>query len=161
MLNSDAAERIVRAYERGQVSRREMVGQLLAMGAAIAGMTGVARGADEKIASTFAASSIDHIALSVTDVKRSAAWYQKHLGLTAMRDGGEGSQFLGAGKDFVALFKGDKPGLHHFSFAIPKYEPGEAVKALEAAGLTARREGGRVYFDDPDGIVVQVSGERK
>jgi len=40
---------------------------------------------------------------------------------------------------------------------IANYDPVDAVARLKAAGLTPRREGGRVYFDDPDGIECQVA----
>jgi catechol 2,3-dioxygenase-like lactoylglutathione lyase family enzyme len=111
-------------------------------------------------ASTFLATGIDHLALSVTDVKRSTAFYQKHLGLRLTRDGGEGSAFLNtSGGDFLALFRADKR-LHHFSFAIPRYDAADAVRRIEAAGLKPDRQQNRVYFPDPDGLIVQVSGAR-
>ena len=34
-----------------------------------------------------------------------------------------------------------------------------AARRLQAAGLTPKPWGGRMYFDDPDGIEVQVSPE--
>ena len=36
-------------------------------------------------------------------------------------------------------------------------EPARVVDTLTAAGLAPRRRGDRVYFDDPDGIEVQVA----
>ena len=93
----------------------------------------------------------------MTDVKRSAGFYEKHLGLRLVRDGGDGSAFLTTtGTDFLALFRGDTPGLHHFSFAVPKYDADTAARRIEAAGLKLTRSGNRVYFPDPDGLTVQV-----
>ena len=162
MNDKDAAaagEQIVNLFERGVLSRRQLVAQLLAVGAAGAGLALSAHAADAPAtaqASTFTATQIDHLALSVTDVKRSSAFYQKHLGLKVSRDG-ESSTFLNCGeRDFLALFRGEKPGLHHFSFSIPKYNADDAGKRIEAAGLKLRREGNRVYFPDPDGLIVQV-----
>jgi len=67
--------------------------------------------------------------------------------------------FLGTGSDFfLTLFRGEQPGLNHYCYAIKGYDPDRAEAALKAAGLKVRREGGRVYFDDPDGIRVQVAG---
>lgn len=157
--DSAAAEQIVNLFERGQLSRRQLVAQLMAIGAATAGFATFARGADEPATrpSTFAATQIDHLALSVTDVKRSSAFYQAHLGLKVTRDGGESNTFLNCGeRDFLALFRGDKPGLHHFSFSVPNYSAADAVKRLEAAKLKPNRQGNRVYFPDPDGLIVQV-----
>jgi catechol 2,3-dioxygenase-like lactoylglutathione lyase family enzyme len=158
MTNDAAAEQLVNAFERGTLSRRQLVVQLMAIGAASAGFAALARAAEPATKpATFSATSIDHLALSVTDVKRSVAFYQQHLGLKLTRDGGEGSAFLNCGeRDFLALFRGEKPGLHHFSFSIPNYNADDAAKRIEAAGLKLDRQGNRVYFPDPDGLIVQV-----
>ena len=89
----------------------------------------------------------------MTDVQRSQKWYQKHLGLKPT--GQEG--FLTTGKGWLALFQGEKPGLNHYCYSIANYDPTDAVARLKAAGLTPRREDGRVYFDDPDGIECQLA----
>jgi Glyoxalase/Bleomycin resistance protein/Dioxygenase superfamily len=115
---TNAGEMIVQSFEQGRLTRRRMIAQLLALGAAAAGAPVVARAQETQPATTFLASGIDHVALAVTDVQRSAAFYQKHLGLRLTRDGGESTAFLNtSGGDFLALFRADKPGLHHFSFA--------------------------------------------
>jgi catechol 2,3-dioxygenase-like lactoylglutathione lyase family enzyme len=155
-------DQLLNAYDDGHLSRRQLVAQLLAIGAATAASPVAARGAaDTQPSSTFSATGIDHIALSVTDVRRSSVFYQQHLGLTLTRDGGDNSAFLNCGSDFLALFRGDRAGLHHFSFSIPNYDPDDAVKRLEAVRLKPRRESNRVYFPDPDNLTVQVSATRR
>ena len=49
--------------------------------------------------------------------------------------------------------------MHHYCYTVDGYEAGQAVKTLRAAGLEPERQEDRVYFDDPDGLTVQVSGE--
>ena len=71
----------------------------------------------------------------MSDVQRSQKWYQKHLGLKPT--GQEG--FLTTGKGWLALFQGEKPGLHHYCYSIANYDPADAVARLKAAGLTPRR----------------------
>jgi catechol 2,3-dioxygenase-like lactoylglutathione lyase family enzyme len=44
-----------------------------------------------------------------------------------------------------------------YCYSIANYDPADAIARLKAAGLTFRREGGRVYFADPDGIECQVA----
>ncbi len=155
------ANGVVDAFLRGDLSRRALVAKLMAMGAAAAGLGRVARAAAQagEGGPTFEAQSVDHIALSVTDIGRSREWYVKHLGLRVTSESRTSCFLDCGGRDFVALFKGEAPGLHHFSFGIAEYDQGKAAERLKAAGLTPKLRGQRIYFDDPDGIEVQVSQE--
>lgn len=156
----ETIEDLVRQYERGRLSRRQLVAHLAAVAAAAAGLGAAAGRAEEPEAeggSTFRATRIDHLALRVTDVARSRDFYRRHLGLRPTGRCSEASCFLDCGEDFLALFRGAAPGLAHFSFAIEGYAAGDAVDRLRAAGLDPVRRGNRVYFPDPDGIEVQVS----
>ena len=153
--------KMINDFEHGHLSRRQLIAHLTGMFAASLGATiAFADQQSERAApnsmdstSTFEAIDLNHIALSVTDVERSKKWYQKHLGLKPM--GREG--FLTTGKGWLALFQGEKPGLNHYCYSIANYDPSNAVERLKAAGLTPRREGERVYFDDPDGIECQIA----
>jgi len=147
--------RMVEDFEKGKLTRRQLVAHLTAAAAAVAAVPGPAGG--EETGATFKATAVDHVALRVTDVQRSRRFYERHLGLEVSRDGGADSCFLSCGGDFLALFRGDAAGLDHYAYAIDVYTPAGAVEKLEAAGLTAKRRGDRVYFDDPDGIEVQVT----
>lgn len=156
-MRSNTAEALIQAFEEGRISRRQLAARLMGLGAALAVMPGAARAAQDA-GSTFRATGLDHIALDVTDVPRSVAFYRQHLGLQIIRDGGEENCFLGSGEDFfLTLFRGDRPGLNHYCYAIPDYNADEAEQRLRDAGLEVRRVGNRVYFRDPDGIEVQVA----
>jgi catechol 2,3-dioxygenase-like lactoylglutathione lyase family enzyme len=73
--------------------------------------------------------------------------------------GDDRALFMGADRDFfLTLFRAQKPQLNHYCYSIRDFKPDEAVQKLKDAGLRPRREGGRVYFPDPDGITVQVAG---
>jgi len=151
----EGIERLVDDYERGRLSRRDLVRHLASFAAlAAAGVPAAAAAAAER--PTFSATGVDHVALRVTDVGRSRDFYRRHLGLEPTRCS-RSSCFLSCGSDFLALFRGDRPGLDHYAFAIAGYDPGRAVEKLRAAGLAPDRRGDRVYFPDPDGIEVQVS----
>ncbi len=158
-MNAANASETVDLFLAGELSRRQLITRLMAMGAAVAGVGGAAKAGQpaEGVAEpTFKALSVDHIALNVTDVARSRDWYVKHLGLRVSSQD-RSSAFLYADKDFVALFRADKPGLHHYSFGIANYNQQDAAERLRKAGLTPKLRGTRIYFDDPDGIEVQVS----
>ncbi len=99
----------------------------------------------------------NHVALSINDVARSRDFYKKHLGLAVMRERDGQNCFLRCGEHFVALFRAAEPGLDHYCYTIKQYAPAAVVDKLNAVGLNPRRVENRVYFDDPDGITVQVS----
>jgi Glyoxalase/Bleomycin resistance protein/Dioxygenase superfamily len=153
--------KMINDFEHGRLSRRQLIVHLMGMFGASLGATivfgdqqpGPAATNPADLTPTFDATDLNHIALSVTDVRRSQKWYQKHLGLKPTKREG----FLTTGKGWLALFEGEKPGLHHYCYSIANYDPADAVARLKAAGLTSRREDGRVYFDDPDGIECQVA----
>jgi len=159
-MRSDLTEKIVEEFERGRLSRRQLVSRLMGLGATLTVMQGIGE-ASEVAEGTFRATGLDHIALNVRDVARSRDFYIKHLGMVVIRDGGEDNCFLGSGKRmFLTLFRGDKPGMNHYSYAIDDFDADEADGKLKVAGLKVRRESGRIYFLDPDGIEVQVSGSQ-
>ena len=147
-------DRMLDAYDGGRVSRRTLILQLTGLLGVAAGV----RAAQDTPTSTFTATDVNHIALRVTDVSRSRKFYEEHLGLTLRSDNSPNSVFMNVGKhDFLALFHADKPAMDHYCYTIKGYTAGDAVKRLEAANLDPRRRGNRVYFDDPDGLEVQVS----
>ncbi|MCH7573278.1 MAG: VOC family protein [Planctomycetes bacterium] len=150
---------MVDQYDRGRLSRRQLITMLTGF-AAVAGLgpgAGVnAVMAQDTAESTFQATSLNHIALSVTDVGRSRDFYVKHLGLRVTRDG-RNSCFLNVGPNFLALFRARQAGLNHYCYTVKGYTADSAAETLQAAGFKPRRAENRVYFDDPDGLEVQLS----
>jgi catechol 2,3-dioxygenase-like lactoylglutathione lyase family enzyme len=156
--------RVVDDYERGRLSRRQLIAHLTGMAAAAAALPAGARAQSGPKAAashrpTFAGTDVNHIALRVTDIERSSAFYQTHLGLEVASTSPSSCFLRCREKNFLALFHHEKPGMDHYCFSVEKYEAGDAVKRLEAVGLAPRRRGNRVYFDDPDGIEVQVAAK--
>jgi catechol 2,3-dioxygenase-like lactoylglutathione lyase family enzyme len=167
---------IVDDFERGRISRRQLVARLMGVGAAMATLPGRAPGQEPDSSSaqraeqgiavataaepTFQATGLDHIALDVVDVPRSRDFYAKHLGLRVVR-GNDDALFMGADRDFfLTLFRAERPQLNHYCYAIRDFSADDAVEKLGAAGLRPRRTGNRVYFPDPDGLTVQVTGRQ-
>jgi lactoylglutathione lyase len=163
-MQTELAENLIEDFERGRLSRRQLVARLMGLGAALAtsGRIGWAQGTSAPVAArpTFQAQGLNHIALDVTDVVRSREFYGKHLGLHLIR-GDDRAAFLGADRDFfLTLFRAERPGLNHYCYTIEKYDADEVMQRLADAGLRPRREGDRVYFPDPDGLTVQLAGRR-
>jgi metallothiol transferase len=144
--------------QSGKISRRDAV---LRLGALIATASALpVYGSEEKSTSTFHATGLNHLALRVSDVQRSRDFYVKHLGLSLMRES-SANAFLQCGEsNFVALFGGGDPGMDHYCYTIDDYEPGDVIKRLKNEGFDPQRRENRVYFSDPDGLTVQLSGPR-
>ena len=145
-------------YDRGRLSRRQLIALLPGFAGAMAAVPRLAH-AGARADTTFTATDINHIALTVTDLDRARAFYERHLGLEVARQGSTSCFLRCTEHDFVALFKGEKPAMNHYCYAIEQYDPGVAIEKLKAVGIEPRRRGDRVYFDDPDGLEVQVAAK--
>ena len=106
--------------------------------------------------STFAATGVNHVALSVSEVARSRRFYQRLFGLPLISES-TNNCFLGINRNFLALFRGRPTGLNHFCLSIEDYNPDKAVATLKDQGLRPERRSNRVYFPDPDGLTVQIA----
>ena len=148
---------VLARFAEGRLSRREALGRLAALAAA-AGAPGVLSAA-EPSGGTFTSVGLNHVALGVTDVPRARDFYRRHLGLGVMSDGGWSSFLSCGGNQFLALFRAEQPGLHHYAFSVRGFDSEAAVRKAREAGLEPRRQGNRVYFEDADGLTVQVSAE--
>lgn len=164
-MESDIAQ-LVDDYESGQMTRRELVAKLGGLVAFASGLGRILGSAHAEVAgqneqSTFEAVEIDHVALRVKHVEKSVDFYQRHLGMKVSRQS-ENSAFLTCGDNFLALFQGEKAGLDHYCFSVKGYQLDDAEKRLKEAGLKPRvhRQGGRIYFPDPDGLTVQLAASK-
>ena len=149
-------ERTLEDFEKGRLTRREAAARLLTFVAAFAGFGKSARGSQES--PTFNAVGLNHIALRVTDIPRSRDFYIKHLGLSVLRES-SGSCFLGCGDQFLTLFRSHEPGLDHYCYAVEDYVVGSAADKLRAQNLSPRVAGNRIYFNDADGLEVQLAAK--
>jgi len=151
-------ERIVEDYDRGKMSRRDLIVHL----GALAAVMGAGRRAVADVPeSSFRATGLNHIALNTPDVAVSRDFYVKHLGLKVVREG-QNNCFMTCNNNFVALFGSNRSSMNHFCFSVDKYKVGDAEEKLKSENLNPRRAGQRIYFDDPHGIELQLaSGEHR
>jgi catechol 2,3-dioxygenase-like lactoylglutathione lyase family enzyme len=144
-------------FERGGVSRRELV-QGLAMLAA-AGGTANAQAPD---AATKAA-KIDHVSIQVSDLPRAIAFYEKMFGLHVVgEDKPNEISRLGmtAGKTLVSLHhKSPYAVVDHFAIAVEGFNRDAVTSALKARGITPEENlDAGFHIKDPEGISVQIVG---
>lgn len=152
---------LLNQYETGTMTRRQLVAGLGSL-VALLGGSGYARSAEiepARAGSTFEATEVNHIALRTTDVGRSRDFYVKHLGLSVSREGANNA-FLTCGNNFLALFRGDTPGMDHYCYSVKDFDVADAEDKLRAVGMPdIRRTGERIYFSDPDNLTVQLAEE--
>ncbi len=151
-------------FEEGRIGRRELIGRLGALMAVAAGCTSPVLAQEPEVpattAATFEAKGLNHLALRVTDLERSKRFYQRHLGMKVLSES-RSNVFMSCGEDdFVAFFKGERAGMDHYCYTIDRYDQKEAAEKLREVGLEPELHGNRIYFDDPDGLQVQLAGPR-
>ena len=122
---------LVARFEKGSLSRRELV-QGLAMLAA--GGTGAA--AQEAI--DFKSADIDHVSIQVADLQRSVDFYQKMFGFTVIsQDQPHGIIRLGNTGTLVSLNHESPAGIvDHFAIGIPRFTRESATNYLKQRGAT-------------------------
>ena len=143
---------LVTRFERGRLSRRELI-QALAMVAA-AGSTASA--------ASLKAGSINHVSVLVADMPRAIDFYNRVFGLSvANEDKANKISRLGiGGKVLVSLRVEPPPGLvDHFAIGVENFNKDVVTKELQGMGLTPREnlEFG-FHVKDPDGANVQITG---
>ncbi len=160
------ADDLVERFDRGRLSRRELV-QGLALLAAASQLPAAAAAAEP--AMPIAARSIDHVSLLVRDLPSAAAFYQNVFGLHAV---GEDKEHLilrlGAGpvpppggprgRAIVSLRQEPPAGVvDHFAFRVEGFDKAAVTRQLRQHGLTTQEnlEYG-FHVKDPDGFNVQL-----
>jgi catechol 2,3-dioxygenase-like lactoylglutathione lyase family enzyme len=158
-----AISNLIQGYETGRLTRRDLI-QNVALLAGMAGIAGSpALSAQPEMSSSLHAISVNHISITVGDVKRSKDWYGRLFNLKTLKDEKDVA-FLGFGNTFLSLYpaRGQaRPGtISHFCFGLDNVRP-EAVQAeFERLGVKAKMDSGgnspSFLIQDPDGIPVQV-----
>jgi len=147
---------LVNRFERGALTRRELV-QGLAVLAAANGAASVAQGQDAGIKGA----KIDHVSIQVSDLPRSIAFYQKMFGLTILSEDTPNEIVrLGAGKVLVSLHHKSPTGLvDHFAIGVEKFNKESVTRELKERGATPEDNlDAGFHIKDPEGISVQIVG---
>jgi catechol 2,3-dioxygenase-like lactoylglutathione lyase family enzyme len=154
-MMSDVAK-MVDQFIAGRLTRRQLVWGLGALMAGAASRP--AEVGAQQPSSTFQALGLNHLALRVTDLDRSQAFYERHLGMTRIPIGAASPRLMACGPHVLNLFEAAAPQMDHVCFTVPDYEPKTAAARLRAQNITPEVEDDRVHFLDPDGYKLQVGG---
>jgi catechol 2,3-dioxygenase-like lactoylglutathione lyase family enzyme len=146
---SDMVER----YERGSLSRRDLIQGLSMLVAAAT--TGTAAAQESGMVAT----GIDHVSVRVGNLQRSAEFYGSLYGMKPLSEDKE-HNILRLGRDHVIVsLRQDKPHgmIDHFGISVDKINREAATQLLKARGLTPEENWEYGYHvKDPDGAAVQM-----
>ena len=145
---------LVSSFERGRLSRRELIQSLTAVIGAAAATTASA--------ASLKAGSINHTSVLVTDMARSIEFYNRVFGLSVLNEDKPNriSRLGIAGKVLVSLRVEPPPGLiDHFAIGVEDFNRDAVTKSLKEMGLVPQEnlEFG-FHVKDPDGAAVQITG---
>ena len=157
--------RLLQEYERGKVTRRQLI-QVLASGAAAA-----AAGASTAEAAPANATYINHVSMQVADYRKTRDFYVGLFGMKVTNDDGKTQCRLTFGDNIIiprnaASREGGKVGIDHIAYSLAGWDTDKSVKpAVEAElkkrGLKIRTTEGSFHVQDPDGFEVQMGGKNQ
>jgi catechol 2,3-dioxygenase-like lactoylglutathione lyase family enzyme len=155
-------------FERGAISRRQLV-QFLSLGlAALAGGAARAGGAAGAAAGAgaapaFKATGVNHISLQVADYARARDFYAGLFGMTASNDNGKQCDLTFG--DTVLIVRnaykagGPTPLVDHIAYTIADWDFKRVEAELKRRGLKPEPDFNSFHFVDPDGYDVQIAGK--
>ena len=157
-------ERLVGLYDRGGLSRRQLLQGLFALsiGPSVASHFGSDLEDVGQAAPLFRTRTLNHVTLYASSVARSKAFYQRLTGLPIQAEDKDSCEFRFEG-GFLGIYAtdaGQQPGFNHFCFGIDAYNPQATFNALKTAipeAKPALENQDQVYVQDPDGVRVQFA----
>jgi catechol 2,3-dioxygenase-like lactoylglutathione lyase family enzyme len=147
---------LVKRYEAGALSRRDLIQGLTAL--AVAGSAPLAQAQDAGLRGT----RIDHISIQVDDLSRSIAFYRETFGMAQVSEDkpNEIVRLGAAGKVIVSLHhKQPTKLIDHFAIGVEGFNKDAVTKLLQARGLDPQENlDAGFHVKDPSGISVQIVG---
>ena len=105
-------------------------------------------------------SALDHVALAVSDVEKSVAFYSRIFGNTVLKDNRTTRRYLKLGPCYIAIAppaQGQEGyRVDHICAAIPDFQAANVKSYLEQNGLAVRESAAGLFAADSDGIQVQL-----
>lgn len=157
--------RLLQEYERGKVTRRQLI-QVLASGAAAA-----AAGASIAEAAPATATYINHVSMQVADYRKTRDFYSGLFGMKVEEDNDKTECTLAFGQNTIiarnaAGRPGGKAGVDHIAYTLANWDTDPKIKAamdaeLKKRGLMVRVTNNSFHVQDPDGLEVQMGGKEQ
>jgi catechol 2,3-dioxygenase-like lactoylglutathione lyase family enzyme len=104
--------------------------------------------------------ALDHVAIAVTDVEKSVAFYSRVFANTVLKDNRSTRRYLKLGPCYVAIAapaQGQEAHrVDHFCAGIGGFQLEQVKSFLQARGMSPRETTVGLFVADPDGIQVQL-----
>lgn len=147
---------MVQRFERGRLSRRELIQGLSLL---LAASQVKAAPADTIQPTGIAAAGIDHVSVLVSDLERSATFYKNLFGLTVLSEDKEHGILRLGSKHVIISIRKEKPygTVDHFGVRVENFNKDAVTHTLEQHGLKPDENWQYGYYvKDPDGMNVQL-----
>jgi len=142
-------------YEKGHITRRELLGALSALVVA-------APAANAAEPAVGAAKQLNHVTLFVPNVQKSVEFYQNLFGMRVLTPQEPGIN-LSAGTGFLGVYPGQpraSGSIDHLCLGLENFDADRVLKTLTdrgvKGGIRLRGDTKELYFTDPDNIRVQL-----
>jgi catechol 2,3-dioxygenase-like lactoylglutathione lyase family enzyme len=147
---------MVERFERGRLSRRELIQGLSLL---VAASQAHAMPSGPIQPTGIAAAGIDHVSILVSDLERSATFYKNLFGLTLLSEDKEHGILRLGGKHVIISIRKEKPygTVDHFGVRVENFNRDAATRTLQQHGLKPDENWQYGYYvKDPDGVNVQL-----
>lgn len=144
---------LVRRFEQGAISRRELIQGLSALALAVAAPAAAQQPSGLK------ATGLNHLGVLCSDVNRSTAFYVNALGMTLLsEDKSKGIARVGVKGTLISLRQAQPAGtVDHFAISVEGFNEEAMKRTLEQRGYApSRDEESGFHVKDPDGANVQL-----
>jgi catechol 2,3-dioxygenase-like lactoylglutathione lyase family enzyme len=150
---------LLNQYEQGHLTRRDLLlGMTALMAASSAAPAQTAVGTVKQL---------NHVTIFVPDVQKSVRFYQDLLGLKVLTTQGAGINLAAGGGGFLGIYparNASSGSINHFCFGIENFDAKQMQQRLAERGVKAnirmRGDTPELYFNDNDGISVQLQHEK-
>jgi len=154
--------RLLQDYERGTMTRRQLI-QTLAVGAAAATSATAVEAAPAN------ATYINHVSMQVADYGKTRDFYSGLFGMKVSNDNGKTECSLTCGQTIIIARNasgrpGGKIGVDHIAYSLANWDTDKNVRSaveaeLKRRNLQIRSTEGSLHVQDPDGFDVQMGGK--
>ena len=158
--------RLLEDFERGKMTRRQLVKSLALTATAASFPTGA--GAAPPLAADgkgFTAVAVNHVSYQVKDYAKTRDWYVNLLGMKVSGDNGRQCNLSFGDHGTWLLPRNAREGVtaphvDHIAYTIQTWDQNAVKAELERRGLAPRVDTeNSFHVKDPDGFDVQISGK--